>query len=162
MNPIARYLLTTLLLWGALAPPASAGDGALAVTSEPREAEVWLDGKLRAKKTPVVLQRLTPGDHTLELRKPGYQSVTREVFVPEDGVISEKVRLAADGAAGQGGGKLRAVSGDYGYLRVTTDPPGMQVRIDGRDGGLSPVKRLKLNVGQYTVEVSDPKGLYAP
>jgi len=41
--------------------PAYAGDGALAVTSEPRDAEVWLERRLRAKKTPVVLQRLAPG-----------------------------------------------------------------------------------------------------
>jgi len=75
--------------------PAHAADGALALTTEPRDAEIYLDGKLVGTTTPLVLQKIAPGKHTVEA-KAGYKSATLEVFVPEDGVVSKKLTLTGE------------------------------------------------------------------
>ncbi|SEH09013.1 Lcl domain-containing protein [Candidatus Venteria ishoeyi] len=73
-----------------------AGDGAVSIKTEPRDAQVFLDGELKATSTPVVLQKVKPGKHTLEA-KAGDKQANKEIFVPEDGVIS--VTLTLEGSA---------------------------------------------------------------
>jgi formylglycine-generating enzyme required for sulfatase activity len=69
----------------------TAGEGALALTTEPRDAEIRVDGELKAMSTPVVL-KLPAGKHQLEATA-GDKSASLEVFIPADGVISKKLTL---------------------------------------------------------------------
>ncbi|MBP5571138.1 MAG: PEGA domain-containing protein [Bacteroidales bacterium] len=59
--------------------------GYLGLSSDPDEAEVWIDGK-RVGKTPVARSdRLGKGEHTLLFRKTNYYVVERKVTVKGDG-----------------------------------------------------------------------------
>ena len=62
--------------------------GALALTTQPREADIYIDGELKANKTPVVL-RLSAGKHRVEAKN-GDKTVTFEVLIPAGGIVSEK------------------------------------------------------------------------
>lgn len=44
-----------------------------------------------------------------------------------------------------------------GQLRIQTDPPGLEVFIDGKSVGLSPMT-LSLPVGEHTCKVAPPPG----
>jgi phosphate transport system substrate-binding protein len=68
------------------------GEGAIALTTEPREVEIYVDGKLKANTTPVVL-RLPAGQHQIELKKPGKQSQTLSILIDDGAVISKTITL---------------------------------------------------------------------
>jgi hypothetical protein len=64
---------------------AVSNDGLVKIVAEPSSSEVYVDGNAvgRAKEfngNPGLL-RLSHGTHTIELKKDGYQSYTRRVFV---------------------------------------------------------------------------------
>ena len=89
---LATLILATLF---AFSLAARAGEGALTVKTEPRDAAIYLDGKLKAEGSPAVL-RARPGRHTLEARKAGFKTAREEVFVGEDAVVVKTLRLAVD------------------------------------------------------------------
>ncbi len=89
---LATLLFTTLF---ACSLAVRAGEGALTVKTEPRDAAIYLDGKLKAEGSPAVL-RARPGRHTLEARKAGFKTAREEVFVGEDAVVVKTLRLAVD------------------------------------------------------------------
>ncbi|MFP4055553.1 MAG: PEGA domain-containing protein [Candidatus Brocadiia bacterium] len=67
--------------------------GSLPVRSEPEGAAVYLDGGYRGQ-TPVTLNNLSPGSHTLRLAKePAYRAVTREIEVRPGPTPPLSVRL---------------------------------------------------------------------
>jgi len=45
----------------------------LAITSKPAGARLSLDGKIRPEQTPLRLEKVTPGEHTIRLSRSGYQ-----------------------------------------------------------------------------------------
>lgn len=69
-----------------------AGEGALALTSEPRDADVYLNGVLKGNSTPLIL-RLEEGQYHIEVKKTGKQSVSLEIFIADGAVLSKKVTL---------------------------------------------------------------------
>jgi len=69
-----------------------AGEGSLALTSEPRDAEVYINGELKGNSTPLIL-RLPEGKHQVEVKKAGKQSVNLEIVIADGAVVSQKVTL---------------------------------------------------------------------
>jgi hypothetical protein len=69
-----------------------AGDGAVSIKTEPRDAQVFLDGELKSMSTPIVLQKVKPGKHSIKAQAGDKQAV-KEIFVPADGVISVTLTL---------------------------------------------------------------------
>jgi len=69
----------------------AAGEGALSLTTEPREADIYVDGELKANSTPLVL-KLSAGRHTIEAKK-GNQSASTEVFISDGAVVAKKLVL---------------------------------------------------------------------
>jgi tRNA A-37 threonylcarbamoyl transferase component Bud32 len=57
------------------APTAPVGGGALFVDSDPRGAEVLLDGKLLGQKTPALATALPAGSHRIAIRHAGYDDL---------------------------------------------------------------------------------------
>ena len=45
-----------------------------------------------------------------------------------------------------------------GKLRIQTDPPGLQVFLDGKMVGLSPLAALSLAAGSHTYRINAPSG----
>jgi hypothetical protein len=72
--------------------PAPAGQGsvtsgAISITTTPPGAEVWIDNEMKGA-SPATISALTPGTHTLMLRKTGYQNIST-TFIIESGQTRE-------------------------------------------------------------------------
>ncbi len=92
------------------------------VRSEPEGVTVRIDGE-SAGKTPVVVEDLEVGkSYELTFDKEGYLTEVRDLAVSEEG---ESVSVSMREAAGE--------------LKVTTDPEGAVVEVDGEEVGESPV-----------------------
>lgn len=115
--------------------------GTLVVESTPPGSEVWVDGDRRGL-TPLTLT-VSPGRHTLELRWRG-----RTRTFPLDVAPAAALTQTLDW------GRLA----DTGTLKVTSDPTGAQVLVDGRPRGETPVEIGDLSVGRHTVVVRSDAG----
>lgn len=109
-------------------------EGVLICNCDPSGAEVYIDGELLGE-APVKKEHLPEGEHTLTLKKAGYE--------PSTGVIQIKkgVTLTVED-------KMVEARGE---LAVTTNPPGTTVLFDGREAGISPLTIKRINSGEHTV-----------
>ena len=124
--------------WGGGSGPAT---GMLEVQSEPDGAEVTVDGR-DSGVTPARLS-VAPGAHKLEVRIGG-SSQSVWVNVPEGGTLSQRVELP----------EAMERSG----LRISTQPPGGAVSINGNPSGKAPMRVSDLQPGRHTVSVEGPFG----
>jgi PEGA domain len=87
--PLFVILVAILLAAGCTkeAPPT----GSLNITSNPRHAEVFLDGTLRGR-TPLILDNLSAGSHLLQLRLSGYAEWVEMVTVN----AGQRMQISAD------------------------------------------------------------------
>lgn len=108
------------------------------VTSEPSDAEVYLDDK-PVGKTPLLLREATPGRHMLSLRKDGYEDLTRQIQVP-DRLPSRPYQL-----------RLKA-----GALLITSEPSGAWVTQGRRFLGLTPLLLSELPAGEHEFVLRGP------
>ena len=91
--------------------------GFLAISSEPDEADIYIDGELQEKKTNTVITNLTAGSHILKLNKQGYNSLTKPF------VITKGETLELDE-------KLQKQSNEKYHLIVKADQPEAMIFID--------------------------------
>ncbi len=84
------FLTSLLIVFVSLS--VQAGEGALALTSEPRDADVYLNGVLKGSSTPLIL-KLEEGQYQIEVKKTGKQSVSFKIFIADGAVVSKKVTL---------------------------------------------------------------------
>ena len=90
--------------------------GFLAISSEPNEADVYVDGKHYGKTTAVVTD-LAEGSHTLKLEKQGYVTVTKNIVITK----GETLKLNET---------MQTVSSQRTYLIVKADQPDARIYID--------------------------------
>ncbi len=90
--------------------------GFLAISSEPSEANVYVDGKDYGKTTAFITD-LAAGTHELKLEKQGYLTVTKNI------VITKGETLKLDET-------LQTISSQRTYLIVKTDQPDARIYID--------------------------------
>ncbi len=99
--------------------------GVIVVSSSPPGAEVLLDGKPAAPATPAVLEDVNVSlPHVVVIQAPGRRPVAVEV-APKIGQLVRRVH-----------GDLASV---VGSVTVESDPPGADVRLDGRPVGSTPM-----------------------
>lgn len=77
---VISVLLGSIFLSGCITS-VSPEKGTLQVTSSPTGAELYIDHQFQGS-TPGTIANVEPGNHTLELRNPGYQSWSSVVSVP--------------------------------------------------------------------------------
>ena len=136
--------------------------------TEPAGVEVWIDGELRATTgdtLPPDLQELARlkgldpartsdrleianlslGNHLVELKKKCYESVKRplETTVPQDYHL-DPVRLEDSVAS----------------LRLTSDPPGARIVINGQARGVTPAELEGVCSGKIRLEVKHQAGRF--
>jgi len=122
-----------------LAPPAVAvAVNLILVTSIPSAAEVFLDDR-SIGTTPLLVRDATPGRHMLELRKDGYEDLTRQIQVP-DQLPSRPYQL-----------RLKA-----GTLLITSEPSGAWVMQGRRFLGLTPLLLSDLPAGEHEFVLRGP------
>ena len=86
--PLAAMLLAAVVLLGGCYPKSQVygvgNDGGLVFNVNPPEAEVFLDGVGQGASSAYTEDRylkVSPGKHVLELRLPGYETYSREIYV---------------------------------------------------------------------------------
>ncbi len=68
------------------------GEGAIALLTTPRDAEIYVNGKLLGNNTPIVL-KLPQGKHHIEIKKVGKQTENLDIIITDGVVISKKITL---------------------------------------------------------------------
>ena len=111
-------------------------EGTLVCNCDPGGAEVYLDDAL-VGEAPVKKERIKEGEHTLTLKKPGYESSTGRITIKKD------VTLTVDD-------KLPPARGE---VVVTTEPPGATVIFDGKEAGTAPATVERVSAGEHKLAV---------
>ena len=110
--------------------------GEIEITSRPSGAVVVLDGSI-VGKTPYLRSKMPTGRHQLQMRLDGYEGFSRMISVDR--------------------GQKRAVSETLtpvGSLRITSQPGGASVFVDGRSVGITPLTIQELEVGRHRIVLS--------
>lgn len=118
---------------------------ALRITSSPTGAEVIIDGNPKGN-TPVTVNDLTPGGHSVILLKDDYKDL-RDIFaLAEEGLTLLDLTLERE----------------TGILTINSKPPGAQVFITDINVeeaqpellGETPVGRAKIETGSYSIQLT--------
>lgn len=105
--------------------------------SKPGEAVVIVDGKILCQKTPCS-KMLTQGKHEITIQKENFLPKTK-VF----DIVKGRPPLIAE------------LEPDFGYLSVASEPEGIEVLLDGKNIGKTPVEKVVLSPGAHQVETND-------
>ncbi|KAF5060571.1 PEGA domain protein [anaerobic digester metagenome] len=87
-----------LVIENSTAGEITGGTGQITVSSVPANASIFLDGKDTGARTNATLEAVAAGEHTVELRIPGYVNATRTVIIEEGEciVVSQVLSPAGD------------------------------------------------------------------
>jgi hypothetical protein len=108
--------------------------GVVVVTSEPAGAAIALDGKGTGLVTPAVVEDVSLAEpHDVALSGDRVRPVTLHLAATPGRLVA---RVHADLAT------------SFGDLRVESDPPGADVRLDGRPAGRTPVTIPEVRLGE--------------
>ncbi len=122
-------------------PPLASGEAILQVRSQPRGAQVFLDGH-RLGQTPYLGQNLPSGMHQLQVKAPYYQPLRRRIRLTANVVSKQQLTLAR----GQGA------------ITVLSQPVGATVTLDGhRQPGRTPLTLTQVSAGQHQIEIGKAK-----
>ena len=119
--------------------PAQPTTGDIDVTSSPSGANVYVDSVYYGT-SPQLCSGLTPGGHTLEVMKSGYNTWKQTVSV----VAGQTTRVHASLTA----------SAQYGSLYVSSNPQGANVYLNGKYYGVTPMTIGSLLPNTYTLELT--------
>ena len=114
------------------------------VDSNPRGAEVFIDGFRTGFSTPYTFSNISDGPHRIMVSKPG--------FIPQERTIDllyTPVPLPTT--------NVSFILEEYpgGFLRVASDPPGATITLDGKDTGeVTPLLFSSVPIGLHSVTVS--------
>ena len=129
-------------------PEAVPATGWVLVRTEPPGATVTLDGIGRGQ-TPVSLRDVSFGTHRLEVSRPGFDTLRREVTVNEqETVVPVGVSLTPAG----GSPLATGAAAETGSLAIRSRPPGARVTVDGTSAGVTPLD-VSLPVGRHQVRI---------
>ncbi len=118
--------------------PLPAGPSTLRIESEPAGAAVWFDGAEMDERTPVMLRHVPPGTHLVRVAADGYAPANL-TLVTRGGQPLPPLRFVMEPLAAA--------------LRVRSDPPEAQVRLDGQPVGTTPIESLPLTPGRHEVRL---------
>ncbi|MBK8171945.1 MAG: PEGA domain-containing protein [Sandaracinaceae bacterium] len=112
--------------------------GSLLVAGDVSGAPIYVDGDPRGV-TPQVIEGLTAGSHTIEVRAPGMPP------------FSQAVTITA-GARATLNPVIRPAAPTGGTVRIITNVAGARISIDGEVAGPAPVSRDNLSPGEHILE----------
>lgn len=119
--------------------------GPVAITSlSPPDARIMIDEVLFSIDRDRKLVFLPVGTQTVVVRKDGFRSIEKQIVVSEKDTASLEVQLEPI----------------FGRLRVSSDPAGADIYLNGKKIGQTPLQESKFPVGQHELRIQ--KGnLYA-
>lgn len=92
--------------------------GNLSISSSPSKAAVWLDETSTGHNTPVTINKISAGNHSLKLTKSGYVDYYQNITIKSNETSS-----------------VAAVLTQAGSLTVSSKPTGASIWVDGTDMG---------------------------
>lgn len=110
--------------------------GSISITSDPSGASVYLDGTPKGT-TPISLDNVVSGSHTIELTKSGYESKTLAVSLSAGG--AENIRESLEPLTGS--------------ISISSDPSGANIYLDGMYKGTTPTTISGVLHGSHTIKV---------
>jgi hypothetical protein len=126
----------------------SGGPGTVAVSYEPRDARVFVDGAEVCATSTCFADKVKPGVHVLEIRKEGYEPFKEEIEVASGAIFKRSPDV-----------KLRALVTKVGLV-LASDPSDAEVTLDGKvvkPLGRSGIFRSELDAGTpHELSVSKP------
>ncbi|MDP7040256.1 MAG: PEGA domain-containing protein [Myxococcota bacterium] len=128
------YILPLILLLGLPQEAQARSTGRVSINAGLSGAAIWVDGR-RKGKTPAVID-LSPGWHTIRIKKLGYLEVTERVAVKARRLVKLTVNLLPFA----------------GVLNIKANVSGAKVFVDGKSVGSTPLVR-ELAVGRRRIEV---------
>jgi predicted Ser/Thr protein kinase len=118
--------------------------GQLVVRSSIPGARITIDGRSNPEwVTPYTIPDLTTGYHSVVVSKEGYRDAQRSVSIEGGRASTIDTVLTMPG----------------GEISITTNPAGLEVVIDGRSFGRSPIQ-AEVGVGQHTYVIKCPEESY--
>jgi hypothetical protein len=158
MRAMWNVLTIVCLLWSSPAPASSpvpqpqpaatlGPHGGAYVTTLPSGASAWLDGEY-VGETPVYVDDLDPGDHSLTLSRAGWQPETTSLTIDVGrvtpvSVVMRRVPVPA--------GAPSAISKGQGMLAILGGPAGARIYVDGAAVGTSPIDPRAIEAGYHIV-----------
>ena len=111
--------------------------GSLKVKTDPLDASIKLDGENKGL-SPLTLRNLLIGEHTIEIEKSGYNTLSKKITIEEgkETLVDETLS-------------------NYAFVSISSTPTGAALQVDGRNEGTTP-KRLTLSYGEHTVRLEKP------
>jgi serine/threonine protein kinase len=134
---------------------------AVAISSQPAGAQIFIDGKDTGRVTPAQISVDKPGAHTFLVRKQGYLEQTSSANLQAGQVFHFAPSLKALGSTDEIkiGGRFKKLFGGgdtagMGSVNVKTQPKGAQVAVNNRIvDKFSPVD-FYLNPGTYVIDIT--------
>ena len=117
-------------------------EGGITIDSSPQGAEIFLDGQA-AGTTPLLLEHVPAGDHTLSLSKEGFIDLVYGVVKVRAGELTRITDI-----------RLTPVS-TIGTVTIDSAPRGAEIRLDGEYYGATPLM-VSLDEGVYPLEITCP------
>ena len=137
----------------------------LVITSNPSDANIWVDGKDTGKITPAQLT-VEKGPHRVVVRKAGFKDATADETVAEGQTLSFSPVLLSTNEqvkdAGSGNLLKRMFGGDSdvpqgkGVVHIRTQPEGATIIVDGRVAPKKTNVRWPADPGVYSIVLEMP------
>lgn len=154
-------------LIGEPTPTPTPAVGSISVTSNPSGADVYLDNAYKGF-TPLAMDGVPNGNHTVVLRLEGYEESQRPVLVTGNAKslsvtlapLTTRTTAATTAVAAtvtrtaQPTQTTSAPAGESGSLSVATTPAGALVYVDGAMRGVTPATIPGLSAGTHAVRLS--------
>jgi TolB-like protein len=120
-------------------PDAGAEHAIVEFTSDPPGAVVMLDGRMLCQDTAKGCSKaVAVGAHNVSMQKDRYLDRAEVVAIKKGAKVSWKLTPS------------------FGWLSVASTPPGLDVAVNGKVVGKSPIDRLELAPGAYEVLTQSP------
>ncbi len=103
--------------------------------SRPADAVVMVDGKILCQKTPCS-KMLTQGMHEVTIQKENYIPVANWYNIVKGGRVEANLEA------------------DFGWIEVTANYTGIDIILDGKNIGKTPITKRELNPGPHQVDSS--------
>ena len=110
----------------------------LFISSEPKGADVFINGARQSGQTPVTLP-LAPGQYNLVLRLQGYDAYSGTVQVKDNVQTQLATKLAEKS------------NNRVAWAQVESNPSGAEILVDGNPTGKSTPSRIELPIGVHNV-----------
>jgi serine/threonine protein kinase len=117
--------------------------GMIVITSVPESADIYIDGKKTGEVTPFTLDSLIAGDHSIEIKKRGYQPYVQAFTLEHDDTIAMDAVLLEE-----------TMQAQYGSIAITSSPNGAVVFLDGkRIGRTTPCTISDVAIGSHDIRL---------